>query len=135
MRQISAALRERRRRADQQKAILRVLLAAIQTNASTSEELSSLSEELAGQSEEIAATAEQLNGRAIALTDAVAYFNVGDAESAGGASRRPKIAAAASAPAAIGTADASRPTLAVRETGRRAGRPRRAVPRDQARVP
>ena len=79
VREISAASREQNSGAEQiNKAILQ-LDTVIQNNASTSEELSSLSEELAGQSEEIAATAEQLNGRAIALTDAVAYFNVGDA--------------------------------------------------------
>ncbi len=122
VREISAASREQNGGAEQiNKAILQ-LDAVIQTNASTSEELSSLSEELAGQSEEIAATAEQLNGRAIALTDAVAYFNVGDAESAGGASRRPKIAAAASAPAAIGTATrAGRPSPSAKPAVAQAG--------------
>ena len=88
--EISASSREQNAGVEQINKAVAQLDTVIQQNASFSEELSGTTEELSSQAEQVAATAEELSSQAMVLTDAVAYFTIGEASQRPdkGASRR-----------------------------------------------
>ncbi len=132
VREISAASREQNSGAEQINKAIVQLDTVIQNNASTSEELSSLSEELAGQSEEIAATAEQLNGRAIGLNEAVAFFLVGDEDTA--LASPPPRAKASDRAAGSSSSGAYRPAPPARPEVAQVGARDRSLSRERSRA-
>ena len=121
--EISASSREQNSGSEQITKAMTQLDTVIQQNASFSEELSGTTEEMSAQAEQVAATAEELSSQAMALNEAVSFFELGEEavakEARGRGSAAAEVSLTGRASAASAGRSAEKPR-AGRETPRKA---------------